>query len=202
MNRRSFFQAAAASTAAVLASGASADSHIMNAPGQAESSPAVQNPLEVNIADPGAPRCWRDRATDVFVQLEELHPGDPGQLSGTVLRIMEAGRYASLQAEIGDVQQPYGGRATHCLGYLGAGELAQLADDAESGEALFTRPLRELYPCVLPNALSGARLIFVGGDRPEMQLCFGAHCLGVVRGQLLKTFLRCARMRSTEAARA
>jgi hypothetical protein len=202
MNRRSFFRAAAAvSTVAVLETSAGANAQLMNAPEQAESSPAIQKPVEVNLADSGT-AVWRhDPAIDLFVRLEELYPGDPGQLSGAVLRIMADGRCAYLQAEIGDVQQPYGGRTTHCLGYVGAGEMAQLADDAESGAA-FIRPLRELYPYAAPNAFSGAKLIFFGGEKPEIQLCFGAHCLGVLRGQLLATFLRCARMRSTEASRA
>ena len=60
----------------------------------------------------------------------------------------------------------------------------------------FMMSLRELYPYVRPDAFSGATLTFCGRHQPEIRLCFGAHCLGVLRAPLLTAFLRCARARS------
>jgi hypothetical protein len=56
--------------------------------------------------------------------------------------------------------------------------------------------LREIYPYARPDAFSGATLVFFGGHEPKIQLHFGAHCLGVLRGRVLAAFLKCARIRS------
>jgi hypothetical protein len=196
MNRKSSLRAAAASTAAVLENSADANSQIMNAPEHAGTSPVTRKPVEVNLADPGAADYRGDGAVDLYVQLEELYPGDPGQLSGVTLRIAESGRCAAIQAHIGDGSSWHNGiPMIHCLGYLDAGDVAQFAEEATAGEG-FVMPLREIYPCARPGAFSGATLIFFGGDEPKIQLCFGAHCLGVLQGELLTAFLGCARVRS------
>jgi hypothetical protein len=196
MKQKSSLRTAAASTAAVLETSASANSQIMNAPEHTESSPIIRKPIEVNLADPGAADYRGDGAVELFAQLEELYPGDPGQRSGVVLRISEYGPHVWLVAEIGNVQQSYDdGPSTHCLGFLRGEEVGQFAEEATTG-AGFVTSLRELYHHAHPDALSGATLIFFGRDEPEIQLCFGAHCLGVLRGRLLTALLESARTRS------
>ena len=92
MNRKSSLRTAAASSAAVLETSASANSQNMNAPEHTKSLVASQKPVEVCLADPGAAVYWEDPRVEVFVRLEEMFPGDPGELSGAVLRISENGR--------------------------------------------------------------------------------------------------------------
>jgi hypothetical protein len=169
----------------------------MNAPVQAGSSPAIKKPIEVDLADPKAQEYRADGDVDVFVRLEELYPGDPGQLSGAVLRVSQAARYTFLQAHTTPAPQPYGGHTTHCLGYLEAEEIQRFVGEA-GAQVKTMKNLRELENDDAPLGLSGARLVFFGGDEPEMQLCFGAHCLGVLRGRLLTAFLDCARIRAAE----
>jgi len=195
MNRQSSLRTGAASTAAVLEHSAGANSQIVNAPKHTKSLMVDQKPVEVNLADPGVAAYWEDPRVEVFVRLEELYPGDPGQLSGAALRISESGPSVQLRAEIGDILQPDGGRGLHCLGYLTAEEVEDFARNVHRGGA-FMVSLRELYPSVGPDAFSGAELIFCGKHEPEIRLRFGPHCLGVLRGGLLDVFLRCARVRS------
>jgi hypothetical protein len=196
MNRQSSLRTAAASTSAVLETNASANSQIMNAPEQTGSSPAIKKPIELDLASPSAPPYWGDRAVELFTWLEELHPGDPGQVSGVTLRIAESGRYAHMRADIGDASQLYNGLPIyHGLGNLDADGVARFAEEATAG-AGFVMALREPYCNVNQDALSGATLVFFGGDEPEIRLYFGAHCLGIVRGRLLDAFLECARLRS------
>jgi hypothetical protein len=195
MNRKSSLRAAAASTAAVLETSASANSQIMNAPVQMGSSPAIKKPVEVDLASPSAAAYWSDPTVELFARLEELDPGDPGQLSGVDLRITQSGPYTWLSAQIGAGTQPDGAPTIHCFGIVEADEVARFAEEASTG-AGFVMSLRELYGHLHPGALSGATLIFFGGDEPKVQLCFGAHCLGVLQGSLLAAFLECARLRS------
>jgi hypothetical protein len=102
----------------------------------------------------------------------------------------------AILAYIGDGASFYNGiPMIHCLGYLDAGDVARFANEATTGEG-FVMSLRELYPYARADAFSGATLIFFGGDEPKIHLCFGAHCLGVLRGRLLAAFLECARARS------
>jgi hypothetical protein len=198
LNRRLFLRTAAASTAAVLGTSTSANAQTVNAPVQAGSSPAIKKPVEVDLADSRAAAYRGDGDTDLFVRLEELYPGDPGQLSGAVLRVAQAGRYTFLQAHTAPAPQPYGGHTTHCLGYMRAEDIQRFL--VETGTRAKTMAnLRELENDDAPLGLSGARFFFFGGDEPEMRLCFGAHCLGVLRGRLLTALLDCARIRAAEA---
>ena len=181
MNRRTFLQAAASTVAALQCKAQI---------GRFQTSePAEPTPVEVDLADPSSRR-WRENpAVDAYVRLEELYPGDPGQLSGTSLRITESGKSAWLRAEFG----------THCLGFLDAGKVADFVStvQADSRQELRTF-LFELYPEIEPRRWSGSSLLFMGGDDPEIRLCCGfgaAHCLGVVRGANLGALLECARVR-------
>jgi hypothetical protein len=198
MNRRLFLRAAAASTAAALGASTSANAQTVNAPVQAGSSPAITKPIEVDLADPKAQAYLADGDVDAYARLEELWPGDAGQLSGACLRVSQATRYTFLQAHTAPAPQPYGGHTTHCLGYMSAEDIRRFV--VETGTRANTMAnLRELENDDAPLGLSGARLFFFGGDEPEMRLCFGAHCLGVLRGRLLTALLDCARIRAAEA---
>jgi hypothetical protein len=125
--------------------------------------------------------------------LEELRPGDPGELSGCALFLNEGGKDTYLTAEIGHTPQRKGSPLCHCLGYLDTAEFQVLVERADGGER-FTLALwdREWGK---PPYYSGATLIFFGGEKPEMQLCFGSHCLGVLRGRTLTALLECAHLR-------
>jgi hypothetical protein len=198
MKRESSLRTAAAPTAAVLETKTGANSQIMKAPEPSGSSPAIKKPVEVDLGAPGAAVYWEDPRVELFVRLEELYPGDPGQLSGAALRISESGPCAELRAETGDI--PDGSRGLHCLGYLTAEEVEDFARKFHRGGA-FMVSLREPYPHATPDAFSGAELTFAGDLQPEIRLGFGRHCLGVLREPLLSVFLRCARVRSAAFTR-
>jgi hypothetical protein len=188
MKHRSSFQAAAVSAATVIGKSASTSSLPMNA------SRERWKPIEIDLADPKALRHWTDGAVELFAQLEELYPDDPGQKSGGSLRIAESGEYGILNAQIGDQV-----RTTHCVGYLFPKEVAHLAERACRGENC-TVPLHEMcsaepYPCKRTDLFSGATLAFFGGEDAALRLCFGDHCLGILTGCLLTAFLACMRIR-------
>ena len=125
MNRRLFLR-----TAAALPAAAALSANVTASP-QAQSHGAMK-PVEVDIIDPASAEYLRDESVDVFARLEELDPGDLGQLSGCSLRILASG---PLTAEV-DALQRNGDRLSHCLGYqrlLKEGKLA--ADDAKSQAA-------------------------------------------------------------------
>jgi hypothetical protein len=198
MNRRALFTLAALPSVAALQSKARAHSLQTDAarPAARQAAHGASMPVEVDLDDPSAAEFFRNPPTDLYVRLEELDPGDPGQLSGAVLRIMSGGKYVIFNAEIGEALQRDGSRITHCLGTLHYEELASLAaadpSDCSDSEVV---PLRELYSWADRGAFSGADLILFAGEDPELQLRFGAHCLGVLRGEPLAKFLACLRMR-------
>jgi hypothetical protein len=165
----------------------------MNAPEHSGSFPAIKKPVEVDLAGPGTAVYWEDPCVDVFVRLEELYPGDLGQLSGAVLRIGAFDESADLKAEIDDTA--VGSRVPHSLGYLSPEDLKDFVRGVHRGGP-FMMSMREIYPRLTPDSFSGAELIFCGWHQPEIRLCFGTHCLGVLRDRgLLEVFLHCAQNR-------
>lgn len=204
MKHRLSHLATAAPTAAVLQTSAGANAQIMNAPKHSGSFPAIRKPIEVDLADSKAEAYWRDSTVGLFVRLEELHPGDPGQLSGVLLHILTGCEFPILNVEIGDVLQPYGGRMPHCLGYLDVRELAQFANQTRAC-TIARATLRECYPEIRPDVFSGAEMIFVGDCEPvgpQIRVQFGTHCLGILRGELVTRFLQCVRDRCGKAVAA
>ena len=197
LDRRGFFQAAAASTAAVLQDRASASPRVANtAEPRDEAVPdhfeAQIKAFEVDLSDPRARDYWRNPNMCLFARLEEQHPGDPGQLSGVVLNITDTGKYTQLAASI-DGKQLHSGRTAHVLGYLESDGLQQIIESVEGREP-FTVQLREFYDD--SNALhSGATLISFGRFHPEIRLCFGCHCFGVLKGRALAELMGCAAIR-------
>jgi hypothetical protein len=117
-----------------------------------------------------------------------LYPADPGQLSGAVLYLLQAGPHTCIHASLAS-------ESRHILGYFNAASIRRLVDEAETGASI-AMGLREYYPVdSSQDRFSGATLALSGGDSPEARLCFGAHCLGVLRGDLLAKFLKCAAIR-------
>jgi hypothetical protein len=192
MNRRNFIQAAALSTVTAL-----------QIRGREMSLPAVHAaPLEVDLADPDAARHIGNSMTELYVRLEELHPADPGQLSGTFLRVMQSGaEFTFLNAQCAALQ-PDGSQGFHIYGWLDGAELAYIGSvDSTDETGSFVVRLREHYAYRpdRPDCYSGASLILFAGDDPELQVSFGGHSLGVLRGQLLTNFLWCVRQRCSAA---
>jgi hypothetical protein len=185
-------QTAAALPAAAPEIGATANSQITNAAGEAASSP-IPKDFEFDLADPRECEYRKRGNIDLFARLEEIDPYDlPGQLSDFVLRIIEGGSCINLQAESGRVPQPYGGYSTHLLGHLSPASIRRFVEEAETGAAIAIG-LREYDEETRP--FNGAVLSFSGGDRPELRLCLGGHCFGALRGELVRKFLSCARIR-------
>jgi len=196
MNRRGFFQAAALSTAAVLQGQGRTPSARgpLPGPGRSPSETECAAPIEADLAEPEAIKWVERSATSLFVRLEELDPGDPGQLSGAALHIIDSAQWTYVDAEIGNTAQPYGGETTHCVGYLKGEDLHRLAlADPSDFRDRFSVALRELYCGSV--GFSGATLILFAGEAPELRLCFGTHCLGVLRGDLLGRFFDSLRRR-------
>jgi hypothetical protein len=117
-------------------------------------------------------------------------------LSGAVLRIGASDPSADLRAEIDGTAD--GSQVPHSLGYLSPEDLKNFVRGVHRAGP-FMMSMRELYPHTRPDAFSGAELIFCGWHQPEIRLCFGTHCVGVLRdGGLLEVFLHCARYRCAE----
>jgi hypothetical protein len=143
----------------------------------------------VNLASPGASQYIARPEVDLFADMEEPYPCDHGEPSGARLTIIWSGEIACLDAQIGN----------HFLGCL------QEIDDPgalKAGLKSLLRgqpvPMGEFYGDG-SNRFSGAELKLASG---ELQLNFGPHhCFGVLRGELLATFMSALQFR-TEDARA
>ena len=183
MNRRSFIQAAALLPAVASQT---RGTHF-------SLPPVLSHPVEVELSEPDAARHIGNPGTELYVRLEELFPGDPGQLSGISLRIMESGKFTVVSAE-GASPQRDGSQLSHCYGWRYGAELPHVTDPTDD-EAGFCVRLRELYPKISPESYSGVSLILFAGENPELRISFCNHCLGVLRGPLLSTFLECVRLR-------
>jgi hypothetical protein len=199
MKRRSFFQtAAAASTAVAISARAdAAGSDIVKASHQA---PRTGRPVEIDLEDPAAAAWMGEPSIDAFIYLEELFEGDPGQRSGSSLRLMEGRGAPFLNAEIAGTLQRDGTRGTHCLGYAQPEDVARFATAIAGGESPVEMPLKEMYPVISPTRPSGAKLSFLGGRHSEIRLYFGPHCLGVLPAALVAKFLECLHARTPAEA--
>ena len=179
LNRRRFFLATAAGVA-----GRSLSAQI---PG-ASLTVTSQHPLmEVNLSDPRVTDAQIQNAHDVFVNLFELRPADPGQLSGCELRVHQHGLDLFLSVNIG----------THCLGLLGYDDLTRWLDKAEERGDLETAAslLENFSGYPGPWNCNGGFLILTPGAEPELEVRFREHCFGILRGELAARFLACVRQR-------
>jgi len=136
---------------------------------------------------------------DAFVHLEEAEPGDPGQLSGASLYLLDD----TVSVEL-DAKQRDGSQLTHCLGYVEYPDLdlqawpvlpeiaepAANSDFSTTSESVFWIPLREFYGDT--HGFSGARLEI---SRGELRVLSGSHIFGVLRGRPLADFVECVRSR-------
>ena len=192
MNRRSFFQAAAAASALAVRG---VGSQPMNAPKPTKSLPLRSKPADIDLSD-AMSAAWRgDPDVAHFVMLEEMHPADPGELSGAALWVGEKGREVIFNAELVKGRGP-AGLMGHCLGYLPAWLASACAAQARENRENLQVGLYELYSDATGGRYSGASLRSECGENPELQLWFGEHCLGVTRGPLLAAFLDCVLMHS------
>jgi len=145
--------------------------------------------VEFDLTGGSPESCRENGEMEAFVRLEELYPSDPGQLSGAHLRISQACEEAHMGAWFG----------THCVGYLDGAPLVDFISAATAGDGREVRALlSELYPEIDPPRLSGASLLFLAGEDPELRLCCGfgqSHCFGRVRGRNLAALLDRARRR-------
>jgi hypothetical protein len=139
------------------------------------------------------------KADDLFdLKLEERFPSDPGELSGTVLSMLEdSGEYACLSVDV----------AHHCLGCLSDQPLrdflhravAGVLRDDDCGDVLhFGVALMDLDRST-SSGFSGGKLWCYGvGKNMELAVYFGEHCFGLVKGAVLRNFLLRAFERATE----
>lgn len=183
MNRRMFFQRTAL-LPAVLQSGAKGSNLSARA-----AVPAL-GPFEADLAKPGALKYVDRSAVELFVRLEEENPADPGELSGARLHVIDSGACMSLSASIGDVLQPYGERTSHWLGLMGVETVTRLllAVDNETEFAIYFEAERG-------KAWNPVQVQIYAGENPELKLRISGHCLGVLRGELLKRLFDCLRKR-------
>jgi hypothetical protein len=185
MNRRSFFQAAAAMSIVAPLHGSPASPAIASRP-----HPAL---AEVDIADHDAMTQGAGRNTQIFARLQEMNPADQGELSGAVLRILDGGNDIGLNAELGDTIQRGGYRTHHLLGWLDADDTIRIASrNPDTEEEDFSVCFHDSQD----QAYSRTWLSFCAGKAPELRLEIAGHCLGVLRGKLLVRFFDCLRMRA------
>jgi len=139
----------------------------------------------------------------IDLKLEELHPADPGELSGVVVTMLDdGGEYACLNACFA------GGTVHHCLGYLNDRPLRSflraavarvLGGGAFDGGFDLVAELGELYPQIEPPRPSGAELRCAGiGEDTELAVYFGTHCFGIRRGAPLREFFLKALAHATD----
>lgn len=154
--------------------------------------------FSIDVADPRYfdSKFWLAARTDLLGNLMERDPGDPGELSGAVLRLGDTGEYAILTVDIG---------GSHCLGWLAGWPLrdflrralARVLGDGDADTELEVA-LGELYPEAHPWRPSGGVLRCSGvGPDTELGCYFGAHCFGIACGFVLWEFLRKATVRAT-----
>lgn len=169
MNRRSFLQAATASSTLAAVSG--------------KYSIAASSPLDVDLANPAASKYLHTSAVSGFARMEELDPADPGEMSGAELRVGDAGAAVSLSARIG----------THALGYVHGEQLARFVSRARKPKDETFGTL-----LTLDQTRSGAVLQYLPRPEPQIRLemGFAHHCLGVLRGANLRRLMEWATVRS------
>jgi len=189
MNRRFFLGTTAVSMAALRSEPLLADHPAFtNTPASAVA-PLRDKPIEIDVVDRATVEYRRDASVEAYAQLEERFPADPAELSGASLHIGDSGRYTTLWVGFG----------YHCLGLVFAEELARLtARGLGDAEREFVTPLFESRPQIQPYRVNGSYLTLSGG---ELSLGFGGHCCGVLRGENLRVFLECVRVRCEKATR-
>jgi len=194
MNRRSFFQMTAAPSAAVaIGARAEAGSQIGETSNQASHS---RRPIEIDLEDPAAAAWLHDPEVSIFVHLLEADPGDPGQLSGCQLRILE-GQAPRLTVETDAIQRD-GSVMTHSLGYLDCEGLGGVIAPVFRGRSEFATPLRELHFPERFYGQSGVSLLLVNtcdSQVQELRIEVLGHIFGVLRAPILTGFLDCLRSR-------
>ena len=142
-----------------------------------------------------------DRALGCFdLPLEELHPADPGELSGVALGMVEDGGedaclgvYVGNHHEIGHLLQPalrmFLSEAVARVKGRDNGDF-DTAEDLEEGfePGVHNGALEEGFH---PGVHNGAELRCTGsGETTELSVYFGSvHCFGVARGPALRAFV-------------
>ena len=157
--------------------------------------------VEIELTDPAAIEHMAD-GPDLLVRLEAAYPGDPGELSGLILRIMDSGKYVRLNAEFGAPQRD-GRVGSHCFGSMDASELHSLVAFAQAGRTVGFA-LHDLYAAESGTEFSGVMLTLSGSSDRSIRIGVGSHCMGVLTGSSLDCFLRFAEARCkgvTAAAR-
>jgi hypothetical protein len=163
--------------------------------------PLTDRPTEIEIdlgSSMAAPAWSADRSIEVFARFE--NPCD-FERTGAALRIEDARENAFMDAEIADTLQRNGTRLSHSIGYLRPADVAWFATATALG-LFFSVSLWELQSeGMVP---SGATLTFSptasqDSVAPLLQLRFGNHDLGVLRGHTLEQFLECLRLRCATA---
>jgi hypothetical protein len=192
MNTKRLQTAAALPAAAPEISARGANLEIEETQGPVGSHPVPEG-FEIDLADLNYLRWQRVENIDLFVRLEELDPADPGEISGCSLWICGAGLDTMIRANSCEGRHVIG-PVGHCVGILQAASIRRLVDESGAGASIMMG-LREFYSKPHSTAFSGATLALSGGDRPEARVCFGTHCLGVLRPWLVERFLECARIR-------
>jgi hypothetical protein len=153
------------------------------------------DPIECDLGEPGAAAYVAKPNVDLCAYMEEPH--DPGQSSGTCLRIMNSGKFMMVNAESGNCER-CGSSVTHCFGYVTEGDIFKI--QAATGMGMgFAVLLRELHEGgYYDERPSGAKLVLDVEAEPELRLYLGSHLFGLLRGKLLATFLSALRSRAED----
>jgi hypothetical protein len=139
---------------------------------------------EIDVKSPLLPSNRRG-GLDICLQLKELHPGDPGALSGALLRVSEDRDSCVLSAEFGN----------HSLGILHGAALCRFSAGAQ-GQRDIEAHLIELYPKIDDSWFSGVVMKLTGDiSVRQLMVISGIHCFGTVGADDLQLFLDCVRDR-------
>ncbi len=152
---------------------------------KAEEEPPQLAAAGVNLADAGSMRHVANPRVELFAAMEEPYPFDEGQPNGVRLVIFLSGGDTTLYAQAG----------LHCLGWLdeliGPRAVRIAFEDLLRGSTVI---LPEAYAPPEDAPSGGAELKLAEGAR-LLTLSMGAHCFGVLRGQLLRRFIDALRYR-------
>ncbi len=180
INRRNFLWSAAAAPA-VLKTNATAG----------VKTPFASKPVEADLVHPDSKQHLHDPSVDLFVRLEEEDAGDPGQLSGAALRILDTGSSMYVVAETAAPQRD-GSMHSHCWGALDAQAAAVLITPPADGVSTIV-PLRD--PA---ERFTGAWIEISAEEERELRLLLPTHVFGVLRGPGVVVFLRALETRLEE----
>lgn len=154
-------------------------------------SAAQSKPNNIDVMEPGYERFLADQTVDISATAKELHPADPGDLSGAKLIISLPREDAAISVNLG----------SHNMGLIAGAPLFRFLAESlaiiqrgSSAKKACGATLADYQP--IDGRLSIFRLQVTGDPAPVLTIAGGQHVFGVIRGDALRRFLDVAMLRT------